>query len=99
MFKGMKLALSFAVMVVIAGVLGYMGWSSLGKVVARVENADDANRLLKYVKDLRIEEKNFIMRGDKKYQKESDETIAAIYEQIDETKAKFRPASGQPKAC
>ncbi|MGB2984475.1 MAG: methyl-accepting chemotaxis protein, partial [Phycisphaerae bacterium] len=94
MFKGMKLAtklaMSFGVMVVIAGVLGYMGWSSLGTVVARVENADDANRLLKFAKDCRIQEKNFIMRGDKKFQEENDETMAAIYKQIDETKAKFR---------
>jgi len=88
-----KLALAFGVMVVIAGILGYMGWSSLGTVAARVENADDANRLLKFAKDCRIQEKNLIMRGDKKYQKENDETMAAIYEQINETKAKFRDAA------
>jgi len=94
MFKNMrlatKLALGFGVMIVIAGVLGYMGWSSLGKVVARVENADDANRLLKFAKDCRIQEKNFMLRHDKKHQEENNETMASIYKQIGETKAKFR---------
>jgi len=94
MFGKMKLAtkmyLGFGIVVVIAGVLGYMGWSSLKTVAARVENADDGNRLLKWVKDCRIQEKNMMLRGDKKYQTENDETMASVYEQIDTTKAKFR---------
>ena len=94
MFKNMKLATKlysgFGITVVIAAVLGYMGWSSLGTVVARVENADGANQLLQFAKDCRIQEKNFIMRGDTKYQEENDETMGAIYKQADETKARFR---------
>ncbi|MCK4624669.1 MAG: CZB domain-containing protein [Phycisphaerae bacterium] len=65
-----KLALGFGVMVVITGVLGYMGWSSLGKVEHKVVIGDDANRFIKIINDARLSEKNFIMRGDEKYAQE-----------------------------
>ena len=74
MFKNMKLAsklyLGFGVVVVIAGVLGYMGYSSLGKVGHKVVIGDEANRFIKIVNDARIAEKNFMMRGDAKYAEE-----------------------------
>ena len=101
MFKNMKLGAKigggFALVLIMTGVIAYIAWNSLGgltdginKVQERVENADDGNRLIKHALTTRIEEKNFIMRGDKKYQKENDETIAAMYKQIDETKARFQ---------
>jgi methyl-accepting chemotaxis protein len=94
MFKNMKLATKlysgFGLMVVITAGLGYMGWANLAKVAAGVENADDANRLLRLAKDCRIQEKNLMLRGDKKYQKENDETMASIYEQVDTVRAKLR---------
>ncbi len=74
MFKNMKLATKlysgFGIMVVIAGVLGYMGWSSLAKVEHKVVIGDDANRFIKIVNEARLAEKNFIMRGDEKYAEE-----------------------------
>jgi len=76
-------------MVVIAAVLGYMGWSSIGKVAARVENVDDADRLLKWAEVCRIREKNFMLRGDKKYQQDNDATMKDIFTLCDELSASF----------
>ena len=74
MFKNMKLAsklyLGFGIVVVIAAVLGYMGYSSLGNVGHKVLIGDEANRSIKIVNDARLAEKNFIIRGDEKYAKQ-----------------------------
>ncbi|MEA3359237.1 MAG: methyl-accepting chemotaxis protein, partial [Thermodesulfobacteriota bacterium] len=74
MFKQMKLAsklyLGFAIVVVIAAVIGYMGWSSLGKVEHKVVIGDEANRFVKIINEARLAEKNFMIRGDEKYAKE-----------------------------
>ncbi|MBN1345129.1 MAG: methyl-accepting chemotaxis protein [Phycisphaerae bacterium] len=94
MLRNMKLAtklgLSFGVLVVIAGVLGYLGWTSLGKVGAKVEIADDANRMLKESLRGRIHEKNFMLRKDKKYKDEAVKLVQDFNRQIDETAAKLK---------
>ena len=87
---GTKIASGFAIVLILTAIVGYVGFNGLGSVTAIVDKADDGNRLIKFAKDCRVQEKNFIMRGDKKYQKENDETMAKIYEQIDTTMAKLR---------
>ena len=75
MFKdmklGMKIAGGFAIVLILTAIVGYVGYNGLGGVTDIVDKADDGNRLIKLAKDCRVEEKNFIMRGDKKYQKEN----------------------------
>ena len=97
MFKNMKLATKigggFAIVLILTAIVGYVGFNGLGSVTTIVDKADDGNRLIKFAKDCRVQEKNFIMRGDKKYQKENDETMAKIYEQIDATMAKLNDPS------
>ncbi|MCD4674374.1 MAG: CZB domain-containing protein, partial [Desulfobacula sp.] len=74
MFKKMKLAsklyLGFGIVVVIAAVIGYMGYSSLHKVEHKVNIGDEANRFVKIVNTARLAEKNFMLRDDEKYAKE-----------------------------
>lgn len=65
-----KLYLGFGIVVVIAAVLGYMGYSSLGKVERKMAIGDDANRFIKIINQARQAEKNFIVRGDEKYAKQ-----------------------------
>ena len=88
-----KLYIGFGIVLILAGAIGYVGWDGLDTVAQKVENADDANRLIKWAKDCRLQEKNFIMRGDKKYQQENDETMKSIHKQIAETKARFLDAA------
>jgi methyl-accepting chemotaxis protein len=84
MFANMKLAtkmaLGFGVLILFAAILGYTGFSSLGNVGKTVENADDANWIIKQSLDGRIKEKNFMLRKDKKYQDEAKEIVAGIHE-------------------
>ncbi|MBW1803163.1 MAG: HAMP domain-containing protein, partial [Deltaproteobacteria bacterium] len=85
-----KLYIGFGIVLILATAIGYVGWNGLTTVEQLVTNADDANRLIKWAKDCRIEEKNFIMRGDKKYQEENNETMESIHAQITETKARLQ---------
>ena len=87
---GTKIAGGFTIVLILTAIVGYVGFNGLGGVTDIVDKADDGNRLIKFAKDCRIEEKNFIMRGDKKYQKENDATMVEIYEQIDTTMAKLK---------
>ena len=57
---------------------------------SRVEKADDANRLIKYVNQCRIAEKNFIMRHKPKYIEELNRLFAAAKKQITITRSKMK---------
>ena len=71
MFKDMKLgtkiAGGFALVLVMTVMLSLIGYNGLHSTITRVVNADDVNRIVKYMKDIRIQEKNYMMRGDEEY--------------------------------
>ena len=85
-----KLYIGFGIVLVLAMAVGYVGWNGLTTVGEMVTNADDANRLIKWAKDCRQQEKNFIMRGDQMYVDRVHETAAKMYAQADETKARLQ---------
>ena len=97
MFKNMKLGTKIAslavVLIIISGVMAFIGYNGLTGVVDRVEKADDANRMIKFLLEVRQQEKNFIMRGDKKYVDRVHVLTADTKKQANETKEKFN----QPK--
>jgi len=94
MFKNMKLGTKivsgFAVVLLMTAIISYVGYNGISGIESRIANADDSNRLIKWVKDCRQQEKNFIMRGDKKYVDQVHEITQKIYAQIEETKARFK---------
>ena len=65
----------------------------------RIWKADSANSLIKLAQDCRRQEKNFIMRGDKQYQKENDATIEEIYKLCDELNGKFEQRSNKDQVA
>jgi len=85
-----KLYIGFGVVLILAMAVGYVGWNGLTTVGEMVTNADDANRLIKWAKDCRQQEKNYIMRDDMQYVERVHETLADMYKQVDETKARFK---------
>ncbi len=84
-----KLYIGFGIVLILAMAIGYVAWDGLNTVQQKVTNADDANRLIKWAKDCRQQEKNYIMRGDQKYVDQVHETVDKMYAQADETKARF----------
>lgn len=69
-----------------------LGWQSLGVVTGRVDKADDANRLVKYVYDLRTEEKNYMLRGNPEAASGVREILEDIRSQARETRGQFESA-------
>jgi methyl-accepting chemotaxis protein len=94
MLKNMRLATKivggFLIVLVLLGVVAYVGYNGLADVAGRVEKADDVNRLIKIMLETRQQEKNFIMRGDKKYVDMVQKNIADLNVQANETKKKFK---------
>ncbi len=86
---GKKLYIGFGVVLVLCAAIGLVSYNGLGTVAAKGENADDANRLIKWTKDIRQAEKNYIMRDDDKYVEQLHEIAEKVAQQIVETKARF----------
>jgi methyl-accepting chemotaxis protein len=94
MFKNMKLGkklgLGFAAVLILTAIVGFVGWKGLGDVDDRVEKADDVNRIVKSMLESRQQEKNYIIRSDKKYADMVSEEIGALKKLAQETKDKFK---------
>ncbi|MCD4845525.1 MAG: methyl-accepting chemotaxis protein [Methanosarcinales archaeon] len=98
--KDMKISnmimIGFALVIVLAAIVGYSGISGLSQVTDRVDKADDMNRMIKHMADIRQSEKNFIIRGDAEYKDAVYEELAITRTQATESKDKFNnPANKQ----
>ena len=93
MFKNIKLGTmtiaGFAVVLLLTALVAYIGYSSLSKVVDRVEKADDVNLMIKAMLASRQQEKNFMLRGDDKYIDMVGDEIQTLKKQAGETRDKF----------
>ena len=94
MFKDMtirsKLTGSFAVILILTSLVGYFGYQGVYKLDTRIIKADDVNRLVKDILEARIEEKNYILRGDPAYAKKVADKIQTIRSQIQATRLRFK---------
>jgi methyl-accepting chemotaxis protein len=94
MFKNMKVGSKiiggFTIVLVLLAVVAYVGYNGLSNVTDRVDKADDVNLLIKFSLAARQQEKNFIIRGDKKYVDTVAEQVEALKKQANETRAKFK---------
>jgi methyl-accepting chemotaxis protein len=86
---GLKLGLGFGVVLVLTLVVAGIGFRGMQKVQTRVGNADDVNRLVRYILEARVQEKNYMLRKDEKHIDEHAETLKKIYAQVAETSEKF----------
>ena len=68
------------------------------KLDDKLTKADDANRIIKWALEARRQEKNFIMRGDKKYADNVDRCVADIINLAKDMKSRFRQAKNQQQA-
>ena len=80
------------VLLIVVAVVGYVGFV---RVVDRIEKADDVNRLVKDIYATRLQEKNYILRGDAKYAASVDSSVTSLIDQAEATRAKFGKKSNQ----
>lgn len=93
MFKnmrlGLKLGLSFALMIFLTGIIAFIGFNGMTGINDRVSNADDVNRMVKMMLEARIVEKDFMLRKDESSLKGHQKLIESIKNQVEETDKKF----------
>ncbi|MDI6762194.1 MAG: methyl-accepting chemotaxis protein [Thermodesulfobacteriota bacterium] len=87
---GTKITGGFIVVLIFTGIISYIGWSGMRGIVAKVEEADDTNRMVKLLLEIRRQEKNLIIREDKKYIEVVKERVNDLKKQANETKAKLK---------
>ncbi|MCD6570371.1 MAG: methyl-accepting chemotaxis protein [Deltaproteobacteria bacterium] len=90
---GVKIIGGFVTIIILAAIIASIGWSGMGKIVSRVEKADNANRIIKDILKVRQDEKNFIIRHDKRYITQVEEDIGALIKDIEKDKSKHKDVS------
>lgn len=93
MFKnlklGLKLGISFALMIVLTAAMAYVGFNGMSGIQDRVDKADDVNRMVRMILEVRMDEKNYMLRSDSVYLKNHEELLAALRAQVNKTSKKF----------
>lgn len=72
-----KISFGFFIVLILTTVVGIIGWNGMHNIVNSVENADDANRIIKRILEVRIDEKNYLIRKDDVY-------VENVYKLLDE---------------
>ena len=72
---GMRIARGFTFVVLLACVIAGVAWFGLDHLADSIEVGDDTNRLVKTMHEVRLAEKNFIIRGERNY---IDEALSGI---------------------
>ena len=94
MFKNMKLAFKigggFSLLLALVIIIASIGITSFFGVIKSVEKGDDANRIVKQVQDIRLLEKNYIMRSGEEYISEMIYETEEINKTIEESKKKLK---------
>ncbi len=90
-----KLGMGFGTILIFTVAVTWFGWNALTEVSDRVEKGDDVNRLVKYIYQARLNEKNFISREDDIYIKDLRQNVAEFIAQARETKDKSKDELNQ----
>ena len=90
-----KIAGGFIFTLVLTCLISFVGWDGMGKIVDRVEKADDTNQMVKMILQARRHEKNFIIRGDTKYVQEVKKEIVHLKDLASNTRKKFKDPLNQ----
>jgi len=85
-----KILGGFSVVLVFLIIVAYVGYSGLADVKDSVETADDVNRLVKEILSIRLQEKNYMIRGEDIYIREVDKGIEAFIAQDLALKDRFK---------
>ena len=86
---GTKIASIAAALLIFTGLVAYMGYSGMLRVVEHVDIDNDVNNMVRILLNARQEEKDFIIRGDASYSDKVAERITSMKQQIQNTRAKL----------
>jgi len=86
---GLKLGIGFGVVLILTAAITLISLMGMSSIRDRVDKADDANRLVRFILEGRIKEKNFIIRKNANLLVEHAATLKAFFAQAEATSGKF----------
>ena len=86
---GIKLGLGFGIVLLLTIVVSGICYRGMIGVEDRVDKADDVNRLVRYILEGRVQEKNFILRKDQKSVEQHSAILTKLYAQAATTGEHF----------
>ena len=89
---GWKLGSGFGLVLLLTAAVAIIAYSGMSGVQNRVDKADDVNRILRMMLEVRMQEKNYIIRKQDEYVSAHGEKMAELREQIGVTRDKFKDA-------
>ncbi len=85
-----RLYIGFGVVLMLTLLTGYAGYNGLNNYGADVKNANDADQLVKLVKDAAVARRDFALTGDKQYDDKVDATVEQMSKRIDESLTRLK---------
>nr|WP_264983362.1 methyl-accepting chemotaxis protein [Pseudodesulfovibrio portus] len=85
----MKLGIGFGVVLFLTMAMAAIGLNGMSNVQDRVDKADDVNRLVRFILESRVQEKNFMLRKDVKLLDGHASSLKALFAQAKTTSDKF----------
>ena len=86
---GMKLGLGFGLILVLTVLVSAIGYLGMQDVQDKVGKADDVNRLVRFILEARVQEKNFMLRKEEKSAENHAVIVGKLTEQAGQTSDKF----------
>ncbi|MGE4191907.1 MAG: methyl-accepting chemotaxis protein [Pseudodesulfovibrio sp.] len=86
---GIKLGAGFGLVLILTALVAVIGYRGMVSVADRVDKADDVNRLVRYILEARVQEKNYMLRKDDKILATHAEALKKLYEQVATTTEKL----------
>jgi methyl-accepting chemotaxis protein len=92
MFKGLKLGVKigagFGIVLFLAGIIAFVGWNGMRRVVARVEKASAMDTVVKTLLEVREDNKSYIINDDRAFFEEGQKKAAGLIEHVRDIKQK-----------
>ncbi|MGE4420817.1 MAG: methyl-accepting chemotaxis protein [Pseudodesulfovibrio sp.] len=85
----MKLGIGFGIVLVLTAAIAVISLKGMASIQDRVDKADDANRLVRFILEGRIKEKNYILRKDATLLEAHAATLKDLFAQANATSDKF----------
>jgi len=86
---GIKLSFGFGLVLLLTALVAVIGINGMQNVQDRVDKADDVNRLVRFILESRIQEKNFMLKHTPEAVEKHAETLKNLLAQTQATKEKF----------
>jgi methyl-accepting chemotaxis protein len=84
-----KIFAAFMFLIFLTGIISFIGWNGLRKMNQSTQYTDDATKMIELLLQARRHEKNFILRGDKKWIDEVQNAMNQLKSQAQDTKKKL----------